>query len=188
MDPEMKTTIDIAYALYGKISRAYENLQKLGTPRITLSAVEARLQTLKRNWNKFDSQNDDLLDHLDEDKDEPYLVQNIPALAEEVYLLNKGLLLDEQRRLRAQEGLPTSETKPVAPTSALAARVSLPPIQQPIFSGKFEDWLAFRDLFKAIVVDDPFLADAQRIHYLKTSVQEDAEKLIRNLPATEDNF
>lgn len=64
----------------------------------------------------------------------------------------------------------------------------LPRIQLLQFSGKFEDWLAFRDLFRSIVVEEASLSKVEKFHYLKTSVKRDAEYLIRNLPSTDDNF
>lgn len=53
MNPDVKSIVAAATALYGKIARAYDNLMKLGMHKITLEAVEARLQALDRNWAKF---------------------------------------------------------------------------------------------------------------------------------------
>lgn len=42
--------------LYGRIARAVENIKKVGTEKITLGLVEARLALLEANWNKFQAQ------------------------------------------------------------------------------------------------------------------------------------
>lgn len=73
-------------------------------------------------------------------------------------------------------------------TESTSSRSVLPRIQLPQFSGRFEDWPAFRDLFRSIVIDETSLSKVEKMHYLKTSVRGDADQLIRNLPSTEDNF
>ncbi|XP_029171327.1 uncharacterized protein LOC114940743 [Nylanderia fulva] len=68
------------------------------------------------------------------------------------------------------------------------SRKTLPRINLPQFSGKFEDWPSFRDLFCSIILGDPSLTKIEQLHYLRTSVKGDAEQLIRNLPSTKDNL
>ncbi|XP_029167435.1 uncharacterized protein LOC114937932 [Nylanderia fulva] len=91
-------------------------------------------------------------------------------------------------------GLEEQFTEPAGP--ALGERVrktapsrrTLPRINLPQFSGKFEDWPAYRDLFSSMVLGDASLTKIEQLHYLKTSVKGDAEQLIRNLPSTEENL
>lgn len=61
-------------------------------------------------------------------------------------------------------------------------------MQLPHFSGKYEDWPSFRDLFLSIVGKDPSITAVEKLHYLKTSVKAEADKLIRNLSTTAGNF
>jgi len=146
MSEDVKAVVEIATALYGKIKRAYDNLTKLGEGKITLGAVEARLAGLEKNWDKFDGHNDDLLDHLAELKDNQYLKQDIPSLAEEAYLLNKGLMLDLKRQLTDEQLAAAAAKAPVAPPPS--TNHDLPRIQLPQFTGKFEDWPAWRPLLR----------------------------------------
>jgi len=97
---------------------------------------------------------------------------------EQTYLGQRAELAEIAKRLN----------EPAEPERATTSRKSLPRIQLPQFSGKFEDWPSFRDLFSSIVVGDGSLSRVEQLHYLKTCVKGDAEQLIRNLPATEDNF
>ncbi|GAB1867297.1 Peptidase aspartic putative domain-containing protein [Camponotus japonicus] len=99
MNPDIKALVSTATELYGKIARAHDNLLKLGAAKITLGAVEARLHMLEKYWSKFDGLNDALADHHARLTNDDYLKQDIPALAEESYLINKGLLLDLKREL-----------------------------------------------------------------------------------------
>lgn len=139
MTPDIKALVSTATELYGKIARAHDNLLKLGVTKITLGAVEARLYMLKKYWSKFDGLNDELADHHARLANDDYLKQNIPALAEESYLVNKGLLLDLKCEFQAKKS--TASVCPSTTTSS-ASRTTLPRIQLPIFD-KYEDWPAF---------------------------------------------
>ncbi|EGI58629.1 hypothetical protein G5I_13259, partial [Acromyrmex echinatior] len=51
------------------------------------------------------------------------------------------------------------------------------------FSGAFEDWPTFRDLFQSIVGDSSSIS-IEKFHYLKTCLEGPAEELIRPLAVT----
>ncbi|GAB1865885.1 Peptidase aspartic putative domain-containing protein [Camponotus japonicus] len=178
MDPKVKAIVAAATELYGKIARSYQNLMKLGSAKVTLGAVEVRLQNLEKLWTKFDTMNDELVAHIAQLKNEEYMKQDVPALAEEVYLVNKGLLLDLKSALHAKVPAPAKPT----------ARTTLLRIQLPTFSEKYEDWPAFRDLFKSIIGKDTSTSPVEKLHYLKTCLKGEAELLIRSLTTTDENF
>lgn len=48
MEPTVEDVIAAATMLYGKISRVYENLLKLGSAKISLGVIEVRLQALEK--------------------------------------------------------------------------------------------------------------------------------------------
>lgn len=80
-------------------------------------------------------------------------------------------------------------TDPNASTSDPSRhRISLPRIDLPHFSGNYEDWPNFRDLFNSLILKDETLPDVDKLHYLRTSLKGNAEHLIRNLPVIGDNF
>jgi len=147
-----------------------------------VGAVEARLQSLERYWSKFDTHNDELLNYLDQIADSEYIKLDIPALAEEAYLGNKGLLLD-LRSLKTEE----ATTRALEPSSQ-APRTTLPRIQLPHFSGKYEDLPAFRDLFQSLIGKDTLTTPVEKLHYLKAYLKGEAELLIRSLPTTSENY
>ncbi|EGI68971.1 hypothetical protein G5I_02355, partial [Acromyrmex echinatior] len=56
------------------------------------------------------------------------------------------------------------------------------------FSGAFEDWPTFRDLFQSIVGTNSSISAIEKFHYLKPCLEGPAEELIRPLAMTEDNY
>lgn len=66
--------------------------------------------------------------------------------------------------------------------------LSLPRLDLPTFSGKYEEWLPFNNLFKASVGNKSSLDPVQKLHYLMKSVTDDAYVTIKNLSLTADNY
>lgn len=129
--------------LHGNISRAYENLKKLGASNITQSAVEARLQALEAKWAKFERQDQTLRAAHGKDllKSE-YLVNDFPGTVEETYLKRRAAFLDLARRLKVKS-IELSSTR----NDSNPPRTTFPRIQLPHFNRKYEEWPSFRDLF-----------------------------------------
>lgn len=68
------------------------------------------------------------------------------------------------------------------------SNVKLPRINIPSFSGKFTDWAAFKDAFESLIKNRHSLSALEKLHYLKSSVEGDANDLICNVPLNATNF
>jgi len=75
------------------------------------------------------------------------------------------------------------ETTNSSPTSA----VHYPKVAQPKFDGEYFKWQQFRDIFKKMIYEST-LPTLQKMWYLKTNVNGEAERLIRHLSLTEANY
>ncbi|KAL6429476.1 hypothetical protein ACFW04_008260 [Cataglyphis niger] len=169
MSRETDSTVRTQMELYGRIARAYENLRKSGSANITIGLVEARLQALEANWAKFEFHHDKLGASWESLRDTDYVKKDMLALAEEAYLTQKGMFLDTLRRLRSAE----RTEAPAAEAPSQSPRTTLPRIQLPQFSGLYEDWPSFRDLFHPLI---------------EGCLGRQPELLIRSLPTTGENF
>lgn len=76
------------------------------------------------------------------------------------------LELDESLKLEALKVV-KDEAKSVLSDSHPPPRTTLPRIQLPQFSGRYEDWPPFRDLFTSLITNDQSISDVARLHYLK---------------------
>ncbi|XP_055690674.1 uncharacterized protein LOC129795249 [Lutzomyia longipalpis] len=66
--------------------------------------------------------------------------------------------------------------------------VKLPQITLPEFSGKYSEWMGFRDIFVSTVHENSNLPDAVKIQYLKSSVKGQASSLVKHLATTAENY
>lgn len=171
--------------IHERISRAFSNLRKLGGDNITLGAIESRLQLLDEKWMKFSEQHQTLVQRFWNNLIEhDYRKNDYAEMAEETYAAQRTAFLDLATKMRKQEAPAASEC---AHTSR-PPKTTLPRLNIPKFSGKYEDWPAFRDIFESIIRKDPNLSNVEKLHFLKTTLKGEAEELVRNITTTEANF
>src|SRR5436190_18102545 len=121
-------------------------------------------------------------------------LKNFFLKTEDAFLTQRGLLLDALRTLKNQELIAAAVAMPPPPPPATPASDTLPPrstlprIQLPHFSGRYQDWPPFRDLFSSIIGKDSSTSKVEKLHYLKSCLKGEAELLIRDLPTTDENF
>lgn len=66
--------------------------------------------------------------------------------------------------------------------------VKLPKIEIAQFNGHYENWTAFHDLFHSLIHTNESIDDVQKLQYLRSSVINEAETLIKSIPITEANY
>lgn len=58
----------------------------------------------------------------------------------------------------------------------------------PTFSGKYEDWESFSDLFTAIVHGNSCYSDAAKLQFLKSCLKDSAAALLVGVQPTNENY
>lgn len=161
-----------------------QNFDKMGKDRHTTSTVEARLKLLEDYWQKFQCNNADLYNTADETAltGEKYFTEDVYSDIELLYTQHFAALTE----------LLTSCNKSTKPSGQisyqLAPEIPLPKIALPKFSGSPLEWESFRDLFTALVHTKRELSNVQKLHYLKCSITDEAEKLLRNIQICDANY
>ncbi|XP_020298473.1 uncharacterized protein LOC109862750 [Pseudomyrmex gracilis] len=107
------------------------------------------------------------------------------SIAEETYLAQRGKLMDYERSLSAK---PDEARKAVEDQAGSSRRTVLPKIKLSEFSGKYEDYPAFRDHFVSTIDSNKQLPTVEKLHYLRSCVQREAASLIQNLPAIKASY
>lgn len=80
-----------------------------------------------------------------------------------------------------------------APASVFAENyrhdtLRLPKINLPTFSGGYESWRSFHDMFISLVHTNTALSEVQKLHYLKSRVNGEAERLLQHLAINKNNY
>ena len=96
------------------------------------------------------------------------------------------LLISQYKEFELEENESEAQLAEGATCSPL--NVKLPDINLPMFDGKYSEWITFRDIFTAIVIENKQLAGVAKFFYLNSSLQGEPKTCISNIPITEANF
>ncbi|XP_033229608.1 uncharacterized protein LOC117181150 [Belonocnema kinseyi] len=66
-------------------------------------------------------------------------------------------------------------------------RINIPESFLPKFSGKYEDWLSFKDAFSSMIHNQSDLNNIEKLQYLKSTVTGEAENKIKQISITGGN-
>ncbi|XP_046601930.1 uncharacterized protein LOC124295555 [Neodiprion lecontei] len=155
----------------------------------SLGQVQVRFEMLNAYWADFQGNHLALIE-AGANAADGYNSDAIYAEIENLYIESQSKLYNLRDQLTA-----TSSRTPVAPGEiTLCSQHSrsnnsrLAPMNIPTFSGRREDWEAFRDAFFAIVHEDDQLSDVQRLFYLRNHVEGEAKQAVYSFPVTGTNY
>lgn len=180
----LSTLEDVAKIL----QKAQTNIKKCPKQRLTEGYIKTRLKSIDDDWNIFKQAHNNLTRCTPRDLRGtfPYFLNDEYYEVEEMYHCLRADLTDllAVTRQRSNDSVNTSSTSMQTDQQPFTR---LPTIHLPTFSGKYEDWPTYQDLFEALV-HNTSLSDVQKLHYLKTSVSGEAEMLLRNIQTTGSNY
>ncbi|KAI5644001.1 hypothetical protein NE865_03912 [Phthorimaea operculella] len=183
MEEELNTHIIIQLDNYEKIRKASNNFKASPKKRITETYVTVRIEQLQTLWEDFQTKHKELmLKYCKLLMETEYIKNDIYNTAEEAYI-------DYQTDLKSVLHLLKSKTKDAeAEKATKVAQVKLPKIIIPTFSGKYTEWITFRDMFVSMVHSNATLDNVQKMHYLKCYLTGEAEQLLRQIPISDANY
>lgn len=104
------------------------------------------------------------------------------AVLDECLILLAGFEEEEERKL------PVGAAKASLVDAGSSGVATLPRMPLPTFSGEYEDWASFCDLFTSLVHDAPRLSDATKLQYLKSCLKGSAANLLKDVTSTNVNY
>ncbi|XP_048480461.1 uncharacterized protein LOC119692708 [Plutella xylostella] len=159
----------------GNITRLYNFVSS--DEDVANSTTEALLVKKNRALESFSSYekcNVDIL-QLDEKDDEDV------SVVEERFFHILATLDAECNKRNSQEPKPSAPSAPIS-------KLKLPPINVPIFSGKFTEYIPFINLFNSVINDNESTDYVQKLYYLRAYLRDEPLQLIKNLPLTHESY
>lgn len=174
--------------LQDKVFKAQVNFKKSPRPRITVSHIETRLELLEKYWLKFEENHRNIIIESEKESDtDNYLKEDIYGMVEDKYVEYKIELKQALSEIKLVDQQPGSSNV-MSNGKSESTTVKLPKIVLPFFSGKYMEWPTFHDLFESLIHNNNSLADVQKLHYLKSHLQGEAEQLLRHIAITDANY
>lgn len=165
------------------------NLRKCPKVRLTKGYIQIRLTTIDEYWNTYKNAHQELIKCVPREKrsELSYFANEEFYLFEDLYLNLQADLRDILDKLILPSPSLEATNQSTASTSG-DALIKLPRIQIPVFSGVYEEWPAFQDMYETLIHNNAALSNVQRLHYLKTSLSGEAESLLKHVQVTGDNY
>ncbi|KAJ8721022.1 hypothetical protein PYW08_006487 [Mythimna loreyi] len=167
------------------------NLKKCPKSRLTKGYIETRIIAIEDYWCTFKNTHQSLAKVTPKEQRSilPYFVNEEFYIYEDLYLI---MLADLRDMLNEYNTAPSTSSQNNTSISTNPDQqntlVRLPRIQLPSFSGKYEEWPTFQDLFTSLVHTNTNISDVQKLHYLKCSVTGEAETLLKHIQVTQKNY
>ncbi|XP_037038142.1 uncharacterized protein LOC119075717 isoform X2 [Bradysia coprophila] len=163
-------------ALREKISRFIdyvEEVVKMPEPNLSKAYLETKGNMITKMWDKIEKTNDDIEESEVETAKgtREYLKKDY----ETAFAMLDKVALRIQRKLEKYE--PIAAPLQPNPTGNAKPNIKLKAMDIPIFSGDYDKWISFRNMFDSLVHDKTY-TDLEKIHYLKSCLEGDAERVI----------
>uniref|UniRef100_A0A8D8Q0I4 CCHC-type domain-containing protein n=1 Tax=Cacopsylla melanoneura TaxID=428564 RepID=A0A8D8Q0I4_9HEMI len=165
---------------------------------LTLVSIRSNLELLRKEQNQFETLHLDILE-LKANYEDTEQISVFNRYLEESNNVIDSLRWKEEQLLDIRENsLQDRDEGSVASNGSMhtatsrqqleGPHVKLPPIELPSFRGDSDQWLPFKDTFCALVQDNDFLTDVQKLHYLKSSLKGEALGLVGSLSSSGQNY
>ncbi|XP_041976494.1 uncharacterized protein LOC121731205 [Aricia agestis] len=151
----------------------------------------ANFRALERQLKRISEQN---IEEKWEIEDELHNLQqrwrNIDELHLRIDILSSGTDTDYEEAFTEIESKYITAKRSLNQKLCSNAHVqqSLPQIDIPIFTGNYEQWPTFHDLYTEAIHNNKYITDAQKMQHLKCKVKGEAERIIQHLHISAENY
>lgn len=181
--PTLEEIIKCQEELLVNLKSGEKHFKNSPKERIKRPYLETRLEVLEQQFRDFKNGHKAVISNTSKERSESYFTRNKYEEFEEFYIQYKTALLE------ALEQCSTTQTSmPTAETENGYCNVELPRINLPTFSGKYEEWQTFYDMFSSLIHNNKNITSVQKLHYLKSNLSGEAQNLLHNFSTTEANY
>jgi len=167
----------------GSCTRINTYVDSITAPSPSVTAqLEERKARLDGYWSEY-NQVQTRLEMLEDAE-----ADDRPTFEEAFYSLSakiRGLLssYSPTRGVASPRSITRSHESPESSTN-----VRLPKLDLPSFSGKYDEWFPFSDIFNSVIHSNASLSNAQRFQYLRASLTGDAKNIVNSLEISNTNY
>lgn len=151
----------------------------------TIAQLKVRKEKLELYWQQYDDIQSqiELLEVSAEHNDRDSFEAAYFDLAAQIQRL-----LDNALSTRASRTNATASNVASSQQANSNTHVRLPKLNLPAFSGKYQEWTPFSQMFCTIITDNGKLTNIEKFQYLKSSLSGDAADAIDLLELSDQNF
>ncbi|XP_037816164.1 uncharacterized protein LOC119606677 [Lucilia sericata] len=160
----------------------------------TDSVLETKLEDLENRWKKLQTSYESLMISPRSENSQDFKENakvNFNACSETYYACRSHIvdLLRLSRACEVQTSMPRTSLLPQAlPLATRSSFIKLPPCDIDTFTGSYEEWPAFRDLFTTACIENIEIPKAQKLFYLRLKTKGSAGAIVKRYTLCDENF
>ena len=197
MATRVKEIIQKRGSLKAQITNFRKFIDENEDSEVSIENITRRIEKINKSFEPFDEISDEL-ELLDAANAEHYSTTR--AEIEENYfsvldaadkIKRKAISRDQsvaQHVNSSRDTLSENNSNEDSINRSQRRKIRLPEAKVPPFSGKYEDWLAFKDGFTSLIDEQNDISNVEKLQYLKGFVTGPAYDTIKNLASTDDNY
>lgn len=170
-------------------------LDGLDRQEVAVAELRQRLQKFNETWDSFNVTQSAIEDIEDDPENEEDHEQERNSFEEKYFHIASELETLIESKLAAQrpgldqlshdlrEGTPATYA-----ASSTNDHLKLPRINLTTFSGTFEQWIPFRNMFQSMIHNNAVLPNIQKMQYLISALNGEALDVISSLEVADENY
>lgn len=192
----VKELVNIAQDVLQLLEKAHTNHKKCPKARLTSGYLQSKIKCIDEYRESLRSTHNQLIRIVtkEERASLSYFKEDLHSKFEELFLELKGDMTDLLESMKSQStagvcgGQQQQVSSVMESSGSIEGKVNLPKMNLPTFSGAYEDWQSFEDVFTSLIGTNKSISDVQKLHYLKSCVTGEAKSAIKNFQVTENNY
>ena len=170
--------------------------ENIGASNVPIVELRHRLQKVSEVWNAFDVTQSGIEELEDEPGSLARHEEERSTFEAKYFSIVSDLETMIEGRLEAalaqnlnqvprefREGTPATQGS-IIPNDNL----KLPRVNLPLFSGKFDEWIRFRNMFRSMIDQNNTLPNVQKLQYLLAALTDEALDVVSSLDTTDENY
>lgn len=167
-----------------------ETVISMPDPNLSKGYLEGKNQTITMLWSKIDKNYDEIMQMMGVSESES---EQIRMSYNRAFNMLDKVTVKIHKKLEKFNTVASSQTRSLQfPENVVfslnKANLKLKPIEIPTFSGEYKCWISFKNMFDSLIHNNADLSDLQKIHYLKTCLAGEAERLISQFDVTDQSY
>jgi len=155
-----------------------------------IAQIEIRRSKIEDNWNEFQQVQAAIEEtaEAEQNKNEHFPYRED---FEELYFkiaTEATKMINAKKKKDVDEMVLSDERRGDVDLIQPQAMIKLPALDIPIFSGQYEEWSSFYDIFLALIHTNKSLTAIQKFYYLRSFLSSDAKECIKCLETTAANY
>ncbi|XP_058980324.1 uncharacterized protein LOC131803245 [Musca domestica] len=165
---------------------------QMAIENFTASSLQVELDDLERRWRQLAHVYDDEMTSSDSNlsKEAKGAMHGKFSECCRSYKECKSSILDliqiEQQKLLGSVSKSKEENKVASNDTSFSLKI--PACDTEVFSGGYDNWPSFRDMFTAIYSNHQKLSPAQKLFHLRAKTRGEASLIVKRFPLTDNNF